>query len=436
MNEKQIGLFSILIILNTIMSVNQWTALPIGNTLVAWTINAIIIFFLFKEIWYKRSEIFQTRYIICTLFLIWVFLGTIRGIDVAENYWEYKQLVEGSFCLSLPLLVYTFSDETVCLKVLKKWNLWMLPLFFLFFIWVIKPGIYHFLIWPIFFYGIFAKYLPRPWRIGILCVFFTMIAFSITDRAQMIKVLATSGLGFLFLFRSYFTRKLIRFVHWGFYVGGITLLVLGVTGTFNVFEKLEGEKGKVTAVSTDEEGNRVIEDAAADTRTFIYQEVISSAINNDYIWTGRTPARGNDSFFFGKEIAEDLGTNKFERHSNEVCHPNVFTWLGLIGMLLYSLIYLQASWLATYRSNSYALKVLGCFIAFHWALGWIEDINRFNVSNIFLWMCIAMCLSERFRSMDDNYFYAWFYCIFHNSKIAENEIEDEDVIYPLAEEKL
>lgn len=435
MSLRQINLLAFLIVFNTIMSVNQWSALPIGNTFVVWTVNACILLFLLKEMWHQKSEIFRIRYIICTLFLSWAYIGTIRGIDVAENYWEYKQLVEGTFCLSLPLLIYSFADENVCLKVLRKWNQWMLPLFFLFFIWVIKPGTYHFLIWPVFLYGIFAKNLPKPWLIGIFLVFLAMLEFGITDRAQMIKVLATSGLAFLFMFRGYFSRKLLRFVHWGFYVGGITLLVLGVTGEYNVFEKLENEKGKMTTISTDKEGNRVIEDAAADTRTFIYQEVISSAINHDYIWTGRTPARGNDSFFFGKEIAEDLGTNKYERHSNEVCHPNVFTWLGLIGMLLYSFIYLQASWLAIYRSNSHALKVLGCFIAFHWAMGWIEDQNRFNISNIFLWMCIAMCLSERFRMMDDDDFYYWFYCIFHNEEYIPLDAIEEEKLYIEANEQ-
>lgn len=420
---KEISIFALFIVVNTIMSVNQWSALPIGNTFMMWAINACILFLLFKEMWYQRSEIFQGRYIICTLFLIWALIGSIRGFFVAENYWEYKQLVEGTFCLSLPLFAFAFADEEINLIVLKKWNKWMVPLFFLFFVWVIPPGIYHFLIWPIFIYGIFARNLPKYWLVGIILLFALMATVGISSRAQLLKVAASVGLAFAFYFRTFLTERIVKLAHWLFYIGGIALLFLGITGQYNIFEALESNEGSYTEVTTDEEGNRVIEDAAADTRTFIYQEVISSAIMHDYVWTGRTPARGNDSLAFGKQTAEELNTGKYERHSNEVCHPNVFTWLGLIGMLLYSLIYLQASWLAIYRSNSFALKLMGCFIAFHWALGWIEDFNRFDIQNIMLWMCIAMCLSDRFRSMDDEYFSDWLYCIFHNTEIIEDTEE-------------
>lgn len=84
------------------------------------------------------------------------------------------------------------------------------------------------------------------------------------------------------------------------------------------------------------------EDLSVDTRTFIFEEVATSALRHNYLIWGRTPARGNDSRVFG--YASETGKN--ERHSNEVCHPNVFTWLGIIGLLLYSFIYFQSSYLA------------------------------------------------------------------------------------------
>lgn len=426
---RQVSIFTLLIVFNTVMSVNQWSALPIGNTFVMWAVNAIILYFLIKEMWFQRSLVFEGRYIVCSLFLLWALVGSIRGIFVAENYWEYKQLVEGTFCLSLPLLVFAFSDEDINLAVLKKWNTLMIPLFFLFFIFVIDEESYHFLIWPIFLYGIFAKDLPKHWRIGIFLLFTLMMTVGISSRAQAMKVAASIGLACAFYFRNYWTERMIKWLHWAFYSGGLTLLVLGITGQYNVFEGMESEEGQYTTISVDEEGNKVVDDAAADTRTFIYQEVILSAIEHNYVWTGRTPARGNDSFSFGKQTAEELGTGKYERHCNEVCHPNVFTWLGLIGMLLYTIIYIQASWLAMYRSKSYPIKILGCFVAFHWALGWIEDQNRFDISSIFLWMCIAICLSHQFRDMDDDYFHAWFYCIFHNAEIVlDGDGQEQEII--------
>jgi len=135
-------------------------------------------------------------------------------------------------------------------------------------------------------------------------------------------------------------------------------------------------------------------------------------VNNHYILFGRTPARGNDSASFGAHLGDELGTHRYERHSNELCFPNIFTWLGLVGMLLYCFIYLKSSYLAVYKSNSLYLKLLGVFIAFHFFYGWIEDTNDFSIANVALWMTIAMGFSEQFRAMSNREFEEWFKKIF------------------------
>ncbi len=58
---------------------------------------------------------------------------------------------------------------------------------------------------------------------------------------------------------------------------------------------------------------------------------------------GRSSARGNDSVSFGSDIAELLGTGLYERHKNEVVFANIFTWMGLIWLILYCSIYLKSS---------------------------------------------------------------------------------------------
>lgn len=130
---------------------------------------------------------------------------------------------------------------------------------------------------------------------------------------------------------------------------------------------------------------------------------------------GRTPARGNDSASFGSYNAEKLKTGKYERHFNELCHTNIFTWLGLIGVILYSFIYFRSSYLAVYKSNNIYIKYLGCFIAFRWAYGWIEDFNQFDIMNISLWMMIAMGISFQFRSLSNQQFKLWINSIFNKN---------------------
>lgn len=197
----------------------------------------------------------------------------------------------------------------------------------------------------------------------------------------------------------------------GGYLLTLVILILGISGRFNVFEDISENQGKYVEHKM-VKGEVVESDISADTRTFIYIEVLQSAIRNGYMIFGRTPARGNDSAAFGAHSAEDLKTGKYERHSNELLHLNLLTWLGLVGMLLYSLIYLRSSYLAVYHSNSKYLKLIGLFIVFHWAYGWVEDFNRFDIQNIALWSVIAMGMSNRFRAMSDADFRHWFRSIF------------------------
>lgn len=204
---------------------------------------------------------------------------------------------------------------------------------------------------------------------------------------------------------------MLRLAHWLCYISAIVLLVLGISGTFNIFTDMASNSGKYVEKKI-VNGELKEEDLSTDTRTFIYVEVLQSALKNDYVLCGRSLARGNDSNWFGSFMAEDLKTGKYERYNNELCHLNIFTWLGVIGVLLYSLIYFRSSFLAVYRSNSYFLKLIGFFIAFHWAYGWIEDTTNFDILNISLWSAISMGLSSQFRAMTDQDFVEWFGAIF------------------------
>src|SRR5690606_8120152 len=123
-------------------------------------------------------------------------------------------------------------------------------------------------------------------------------------------------------------------------------------------------------------------DITADTRTFIYAEVLQSAAINHYWLFGRTPARGNDSYTFGA-MAYEL-THRNERVSNEVGLSNVFTWTGITGLFLYLLIYLRASFLAVNRSKNIYAKMLGVMVAFRWLYAWVEDVNNFSLNYFML----------------------------------------------------
>lgn len=405
-------IFPFLILLNSIMSISQWSIIPLGNTTIMWIVNFAIVFIILA---YKKryfQPINKKDYLIITIYFIWLIIGIIRGVFVAENYWEWKQLITGILCLLLPIFVYVFVSPSFLSYILKCWFKYAFPIFFLFIYWVLPRDIYHYYLGPVLVMACFLPILKKKWQFLFFALLILMIFADFGARSQIIKSVAAILMSVAYLFGKYMSDKILKITHWFLYILPIVLISLGISGIFNVFEDFSTVTEKFIS------GNKRVSEGkssemSADTRTFIYVEVIESALKNDYLIMGRTPARGNDSVTFGDYNAEELKTAKYERHSNEVCFPNIFTWLGLIGMILYCLIYLKSSYLALYKSKNLFMKLIGVYIAFRFLYGWIEDFNRFDITNIALWMVIAMGFSETFRKMNDREFKAWVKSIFN-----------------------
>ncbi|MPN16005.1 hypothetical protein SDC9_163342 [bioreactor metagenome] len=190
----------------------------------------------------------------------------------------------------------------------------------------------------------------------------------------------------------------------------IVLFGLGVSGIFNVFDMDSYIKGDFTISGAGMDGSRVEESVTVDTRTFLYEEVLLSAINNNYWLWGRTPARGNDSYSFGAWAHEYTG--RYERVANEIGLANVFTWTGIVGVILYLFIFFKASYLAVNKSRNIYTKMLGIYIAFRWMYAWVEDINNFSLNYFMLWMVIGLCFSYTFREMTNKEVVVWVRGIF------------------------
>jgi len=105
-------------------------------------------------------------------------------------------------------------------------------------------------------------------------------------------------------------------------------------------------------------------------------------------------------------------TGRYERISNEIGLANVFTWTGIIGVVLFSLIFFRASYLAVNRSKSIYAKMLGIYVAFRWLYSWIEDVNDFSLNYFMLMVMIGLCFSESFRNMTNKDITIWVRGIF------------------------
>ena len=417
MSCRLLQFFSFLFVAITLMRGFELCSFPLYNTYAVWCISFLmigIVILLKKTCAFVDSGLF-----LCKMYLFWLIISFARGLFVAESYWEYKQLVTGSLCLSMPLFVFYFKEPLCLSMALQKWNNWIPIIFLIFFFWLIPRDCYHFLLTPFLLYGCFFVFLSKKWKIIVGVGLCLMLFGDFSGRAQVMKAMATILCAIIFSYNRFVKVSLLKMVHWLFYIGPIILLVLGITGVFNIFKDSISESKYDKYVQTKIIDGQIYEEKlAADTRSFIYEEVLTSALKNNYIIWGRTPARGNDSYVFGMYSAEDLKTGKYERHSNELCHLNIFTWLGLIGLLLHSAIYLVASYRALYYSNNLFAMYIGVMVAFNWALGWIENTTGFNIMNLTIWIMISICLSSKFRSMNDMEFKLWFDSLFIKGKMV------------------
>jgi len=426
-NRINISGISFLIILISFKSSNAWSDLPIGNELFWWVVQFIFICILLTIKRYYTSSKIEKKLIFVRLYVYWNVICIIRGALVAENYWEWKMLFATSFVLLLPLLVYLSNSLLSIQVIIKIWFKYALFLFIMILPFLWGDAIGKFLM-PFTFLLFFYPALNKKWKIITLLVALFVITFDLSARSNVIKFVIPFLIGLLFYINKILSVKLLNLVRLLLLFVPILLFILAISNIFNVFKLDEYLGEQQTQVKTNT-GQVSDENLTADTRTFLYVEVIQSAIKNNYVFLGRTPARGNDSVTFGDYNKEKLNTGKQERFSNEVSILNIFTWLGLVGVLFYFLIFIKASYLAINHSNNFFIKLMGINVAFRWAYGWVEDFSVFDLSNIFLWIMIGMCFSESFRKMNDKEIKIWVLGIFQKTKAAPNKMMYSSIGY-------
>ena len=315
----------------------DWAHINVVSIYVMWAIQLCYLVVAFSAYEANRFEAKDNS--LLKIYFVWVFLSIVRGalFYTLGNYWIWKNWFYGSFDVLLPALIYLYARPEILSSILRTW-LKYVPFLVICLLPFVSRGAYHFFLAPIYIMAFFWPIYSGKWKVIILLLMLLMLGADFSARSQVIKAGFVLFFSLLYLKRRFISQALLKWMHWIFYILPLILLFLGLTGRFNVLEEVSRNQG-IVVTKIDRHGKAIKEDLSSDTRTFIYIEVISSAIKHNYVWEGRTPARGNDSAFFGTFNAEELKTGLYERHSNEAGLLSLFTWLGLIGLILISLIY-------------------------------------------------------------------------------------------------
>ena len=387
-----------------IYSVSPYTDLPLGGTSLWWGIKLLILFiFIIGYITYFEKE--NNKYVrFVGIYLLWNLVAIFRGVFAAEIYWDYKNLISNTFALLFPIVVYVTSNKEVLRLILSNYVRYGLLLFLLLMPFL-GPGVWGWYLFPISFLMFFFPAIKISWKIILILITLLAAFGDITVRSHVIKYGIPVLLMFIFYFRFLIPSvKYLEFIRRIFMLLPWLFLFLAVSGIFNVFqinEYMEGLKHEKS------EGGQALDQ---DSRTFLYQEVLESAQKYDYIFMGRTPARGNETKWFAKESMEVTGRK--ERIKNEAGILNVFTWTGVVGVVLFFLIFYQSSYLAVNKSSNIYVKLIGLFVAFRWMYVWVEDFNDLNMNCFIIYTMIGVCSSLSFRRMNNAEVELWARSIF------------------------
>lgn len=404
-------LIPFLVIILTFPSIGQWLNVKIGETVYWWATN-ILLLLSFVYYKFKNDKRIPKLPIPIKLFVAYVIISAIYGCFMTESYWDWKLLINNFMIYLMPLSFYYMVVPTNISTVTRKWCLFAVVAF-----WILLPVMQYeapgkFMI-PFSFLIIFWPFIKGKWRFIIFFFFLTVFIFgTLGARSSIIRYGVCVLSSICFVYPHIFKPKILKLFSFTLLLLPIILFILGVANIFNIFKieeylKLDNKEIEVQS-AYGEKGET--ESLTADTRTFLYLETISSSIKHNYFIQGHSLARGYESPWFRGTDLTSYGRG--ERHASEVSILNVYTYMGIIGVLLYFGVFFGAVISAFRNSQNYMMYVIACIVAFRWTFAWLEDFTRFDLNNLFLWIMITMCYSPYFLKMSNRSFILWIRNIF------------------------
>lgn len=390
----------------SIHSYTGWTTWnPLASTLTFKFIQIIFIFtlllyptFKYNHIWkncrlksIKIFNIFTIYTIILSIYSLLVNTSKIENVDFAL-FWMYIQ------AMLTCIMVYTLINPRwfyISFRIIFKITPWILiglmP--------IAKEdywgGVFGFIFRPLMFILIFISVLNIKNKIFYIClsIITILLSYFYDARSNLIIVIVCLLIGLTIntkIYRSYFKHTV-----WIFILTPFILFYTGITGIFNIFET-----DKYLKNST------IKKESLTDTRTLVYFEALNSAVNNNYVIFGRGIGRGYQSAY-QEAKTQDIKTASArianERQS-EVGILNIFTWGGIIYIIIFSLMYFNAIYIGVYKSKNKYIRAISYYLVFYYLYSWIENFQSFSITFISSWFIIALCISPYFRNMSNQEF--------------------------------
>lgn len=355
---------------------------------------------------FKNRKLLKKRYpylvLLYQILIIYILYGALKQFFVPSGLYPLQRMKVVMGFLSFSSIFF-FSDERVLKKLFHIWIKWF-PLLFIVFFLALEPSSYYPFLMLFTFYQLFFPLLKRKNKIIIVIITLFLMLNGLYQRIDIILISVPVILNLIYYVKNLQNKNIVVILNKILFVTPIVFLLLGLTGQFNVLNMGD-------YMGSRELGNTG-EDLTNDTRTLLYKESIESAINNNYVIIGRTPYFGYDSKWIKAQVKMFGGGSTYlniPQRSSEVFVVNIFTWFGLIGILLFVILFFTNSIKAVQRSNNIYMNVISLYIAIFWVLCWITH-NMFGIQMnfIILFILIALINNQKVLLMNNKEFETYF----------------------------
>jgi hypothetical protein len=356
--------------------------------------SSIIVFLLAIQ---KNNSILNNKLIDWhfKIYFLYLVLSIIRGFIIADSYLDYRFLLVSSLTYVLIALIFYLGNSLTIFRNLAFFyitRLLLIALIVLPLTFAVSQQLFSRLVIVASMLLIFSPYIRKKWVFLLILVIFLSHWSNPSFRVNIIKTV----LSIIILAGYYLDILKTRYLRTFFYamvILPLSFVFLGLIGQFNVFYEIS----KIDLYALSDIRSKWHPSQTADTRTFIYTEVITDVVNNNFILFGKSPSQAYHSDTF----TNSGGAIDGYRYSSEVHILNMFLHFGIVGVILFLMFLAHIAYIGLFHSNNYLSKMLGLLILTRYTLSFLEEFTLYDLNWFFFWLIAGLISSKRFRDMSD-----------------------------------
>lgn len=380
-------------------------ALEMGKLyqLYSYSIYGLLAVFSLWHFWVHRGVLVH-RYphisYLYMLMVLYVIASCVKLCYVPSSIFYFQRLV--CFCSFLSVgSVFLLMKDGIIKRTFRMWWRFVPWITFMSLVVVVRWRSLS-MLFLVSFFMMLADCLRKQLRFLTYALVAYLAIFGIYQRMDYLLVAAPIFIYCMIRFKIFMDKqKCIMLYHILMWIP-VFFLIVALTGKFNVLKFDSYIEGEYVSVSG--------ENMTDDTRSFLYEEAIGSAIKHNYVIWGRTPGYGYDSKFVkDRKGSYEEVKGVFPQRYSEVFCVNIFTWCGVVGLVAWFIFFYWFGISTLKHAKNNYIRGLTIYVGLFWIIDWIG--NHFAIIDhrfILLYIILSVCAQPQFQCMNDieirNYF--------------------------------